>query len=187
MNERLKFVVGQKKRLLNQISSRISNFKIEDKNVGIFLSIEEDGHLRVPRDFVDPELPTLLAEYGKLTKKEKQAYDKKYFASTSFLIDSYNEANKKYNSIFEEFDVYEKIDTLNEEIRELEAEQKRANLYLNTLARQSKQKQQAKFDSKTKLSEKVILEVNQEITQIAYIEAGIRIKTKLLNELKESL
>ena len=187
MNERLEFVVGQKKRLLNQLSSRLSDYKIEGKNLGIFLTIEEDGHLRVPRDFVDPELPVLDVEYAKLTKKEKTAYDKIYYQSISFLIDSYNEANKKYNDIFEEFDVYEKMDTLNQEIRDLEQEEKRANLYLNTLAKQSEERQQAKFESKKKLSEQQLLEANQEITQINYIQESLKNKTKLLQEIKESL
>ena len=187
MNERLNFVVGQKKRLLNQISSRISNFKVEGKNLGVTLSVEEDGHLRVPRDFVDPELPVSEMEYAKLGKKEKQAYDKKYYASVSFLIDSYNEANKKYNAIFEEFDVYEKMDTLNEELRELELEQKRANLYLTTLAKQSEEKMREKLGSKKKLSEAQILEVNEEITQVNYIKTKLSINSIALEKLKESL
>ena len=187
MNERLNFIEGQKKRLLNLISQKVAEFKLKGENLGIYLTIEEDGHIRVPRDFQDLDLPVLSTEYAKLTKKEKKAYDKKYFASVSFLIDNYNEANKKFNAIFEELDMYEKMDTLKELINSLKLEEKRAGIYLSTLAKQSEEKMREKLGSKKKLSEAQILEVNEEITQVNYIKANSNIKVNLLEKLKESL
>jgi hypothetical protein len=187
MNERLKFIEGQKKRLLNQISSKVAEFKMNGKNLGVFLTIEEDGHLKKPRDFEDLDLPVLNTEFSKLTTKEKRAYDKKYYSSVSFVIDSYNEANKKYNAIFEELDVYEKMDTIKEEISALKLEEKRADIYLATLSKQSEEKLCEKLGSKKKLTEQQILEVNEEITQVNYIKASLNLKTSLLNNLKISL
>ena len=187
MNERIKFIVGQKKRLLNEISSRVSSFKLKGENLGVFLTIESDGHLKKPRDFEDLDLPVLSTEYAKLSAKEKKAYDKKYYASVSFLIDNFNEANKKYNEIFNEFDVYDKMDLLKEEISALKLEEKRAGIYLSTLEKYDEEKIREKLGSKKKLSEQQILEVNQEVTQINYIQASLALKTAQLEELKESL
>lgn len=187
MNERLNFIEGQKKRLLNQITTKVADFKLKGEDLGVFLTVEEDGHIRVPRDFIDLDLPVLSTEYSKLTAKEKRAYDKKYHASVSFVIDSYNEANKKYNAIFEELDVYEKMDDLKESINALKSEEKRADIYLSTLAKQSEEKMREKLGSKKKLSEAQILEVNQEITQVNYIKASLNLKTSALEKLKESL
>ena len=187
MNERLNFIEGQKKRLLNLISEKVAGFKLKGENLGIFLTVEEDGHLRVPRDFTDLDLPVLSTEYSKLTAKEKRAYNKKYVSSVSFLIDNYNEANKKFNSIFEELDVYEKMDVLKEHISLLKLEEKRANIYLSTLEKQSKEKIREKLGSKKKLTEAQILEVNEEITQVNYIKTKLNINSSALEKLKESL
>lgn len=187
MNERIKFIEGQKKRLLNQISSKLADFKTNGKNLGVFLTIEEDGHLKKPRDFEDIDLPVISTEYAKLSAKEKRSYDKKYYQSVSFIIENYNEANKKYNSIFEELDVYEKMDMLKEEISALKLEEKRADIYLATLAKQSEEKMREKLGSKKKLTEQQILEVNEEITQVNYIKASLNLKSNLLDKLKESM
>ena len=187
MNERLNFIEGQKKRLLNLISEKVADFKLKGENLGVFLTIEEDGHIRVPRDFIDLDLPVISTDYSKLTAKEKRAYDKKYVNSVSFLIDNYNEANKKFNVIFEELDVYEKMDALKELINSLKLEEKRAGIYLSTLAKQSGEKMREKLGSKKKLSEAQILEVNEEITQVNYIKTKLSINSSALEKLKESL
>ena len=75
MEDRIKFIFGQKKRLLNEITTKTAQYKLEGKNLGIYLTLEEDGHLKTPRDFDDAILPNLEVEYAKLTKKEKKAYD----------------------------------------------------------------------------------------------------------------
>jgi len=187
MNERVKFIDGQKRRLLNEITSRVSNFKLAGKNLGVYLTIEEDGHIRVPRDFVDFELPVLSTEYSKLSAKEKRAYDKKYYQSASYLIDNYNEANKKYIAIYDELDIYEKMDLLKEEINLLKSDEKRANIYLSTLSKQSEEKMRDKLGSKKKLTEKQLLEINEEITQIKYIQASLNFKNSMLEDLKTGL
>ena len=187
MNERISFIEGQKKRLLNQISSKVAEFKLAGKNLGVFLTIEEDGHLRKPRDFEDIGLPVLSTEYSKLTKKEKHAYDKKYFKSVSFLIDCYNEANKKYLSAFEELDVYEQIDVLQAQIKALQLEEKRADIYTATLLKQDREKLSDKLDSKKVLSMNKIIEINEEVSQINYIKASLALKQSSLEKLKESL
>ena len=187
MEDRIKFIVGQKKRLLNELTTKTANYKLEGKNLGVFLVIESDGHIRTPREFDDVALPTLSEEYEKLTKKEKNAYDKKYCQSATYLIKNYNEANKKYQDIFQELDVFGKIDLLKEEINNLQLEQKRANIYFSTLARQSDERKMAELGAKKKLTDEQIVEVNQEITQINYINQSLDAKTKLLEELKETL
>lgn len=187
MDARLKFVVGQKKRTLNEISSRVAGFKQNGKNLGVFLTLENDGHLRTPREFVDEDMPVLSKEYNKLTKKEKEVYNKHYLKTTTYLIETYNDANKKYTSIFESLDVYEKLDELKEELNDLSLEQKRANIYFASLIKQSEDKKQKKFENYKKLTTEQLVEINQEITQIKYIEKQIELKTKLMEELKNSL
>lgn len=187
MEETIKFIVGQKKRYLNLISSKLANQKLHKKNLGIFLTIEKDGHLRMPRDFFDAELPTLEEDYSKLSKKQKDAYDKIYYASLTYLVQCFNDANKKYNTIFETLDVYDKIDVLKEELNTLLVEQKRANVYLATLERQSKEKTASKFENGDRLTNQQIVESNQEITQIKYIDMQIELKQALLEELRNSL
>lgn len=187
MDERLKFVVGQKKRTLNEITARIAKFKQEGKNLGVFLTLEDDGHLRTPRDFVDKDMPVMAKEYSKLTAREKKIYDSHYVKSTTYLIATYNEANKKYNEIFETLDVYDKLDELKEELNALNIEYKRANIYLATLPKQSEERMEKKFENYKKLTDEQLTEINDEITQIKYLEKSINLKTKLYNELKESL
>lgn len=187
MEERLKFVIGQKKRYLNKISEKMTEFKLKGKNLGVCLTIENDGHLRTPRDFVDLDLPVLTTEYAKLSKKEKRAYDEIYATSTTCLIENFNEANKRYNTLFEELDVYDKMDCLKEEINNLFIDQKRANAYFATVGRQSEEKMQSKFDTNKKLSESELLEINEEVTQIKYLSKQIELKQNLLAELRKSL
>ena len=187
MNERISFIEGQKKRLLNQISSKVAEFKLAGKNLGVFLTIEEDGHIRKPRDIEDVDLPVLGVDYSKLTKKEKTAYDKKYFASVSFLIDNYNEANRKYNELFDELDVYEKMDLLQSQIKALQIEEKRADIYTATLLKQSEEKLSDKLDSNKVLSMDKLVEINKEVSQINYIKASLALKQSSLEKLKESL
>ena len=187
MDERLKFVVGQKKRTLNEISARVAKFKQDGKNLGVFLTIEDDGHIRTPRDFVDEDMPVMAKEYSKMTAKEKKVYNSHYVKSTTFLIDTYNEANRKYNDIFETLDVYDKLDELKEELNVLNLEYKRAGIYLATLAKQSDEKLEKKFDNYKKLTDEQLVEINDEITQVKYIEKSIALKTKLVEQLKETL
>ena len=126
MEERIKFIVGQKKRYLNQIASKMADFKLKGKNLGIFFAIEKDGHIRVSRNFEDFDLPEIDKDYSKLTKAEKKAYDKYYLSSVTYLVNCYNEANKKYNSIFEGMNNADKQNLLREEINALNLEYKKA-------------------------------------------------------------
>ena len=135
-----------------------------------YFTIEKDGHLRVPRDFVDIELPEIDKEYSKLNKAEKKEYDKYYLISVTYLVSCYNEANKKYNAIFEGMNIDEKQTLLREEINMLNLDLKKAEMYLAGLAKQDKEKQQDKLGKKN-LTKAQILEVNEEITQIKYISA----------------
>ncbi len=189
MNERLRFVIGQKRRILNEITSRLAKFKLDGKNGGVFVTLKNDGSLDIPKDFIDEDMPILRDEYTKLSKKEKQVYDDHYHQSTTYLISNFNEANKKYKSLFNALDVYDKIDTLKEELNNLVAEQRRANIYFATLNRQSEEKRQNELNKNgtTPLTDKQILEINQEITQIKYIDKAIEIKSKLMQELKDTL
>ena len=187
MEERIKFIVGQKKRYLNQIASKFADQKLHKKNLGVFLTIEKDGHIRTPREFIDAELPTLDVGHAKLSKKEKAVYDKIYYASLTYLVDCFNEANKKYNAIFDSLDVYDKMELLKEEVNTLLVEQKRANAYFAALDRQSREKTLSKFENGDRLTEQQLMESNQEITQIKYIDAQLTLKQTLLEELRNSL
>lgn len=184
MEERIKFIVGQKKRYLNQIASKMADYKLKGKNLGIFLTIEKDGHIRTPRDFEDYDLPKIDKDYSKLAKAEKKQYDKYYLVSLTYLVNCYNEANKKYNTIFEDMEDSEKAMLLKEEINMLSLEQKKAEIYLTTLSKQDKEKQQSKLGKKN-LTKAQILEVNEEITQVKYIENELANKTELYNELQK--
>lgn len=183
MEERIKFIVGQKKRYLNQIASKMADYKLRGKNLGIFLTLEKDGHIRTPRDFEDFDLPNIDKDYSKLNKQEKKEYDKYYLVSLTYLVNCYNEANKKYNGIFENLNEDEKRNLLKEEINMLALDQKKAEIYLTTLSKQDKEKQQSKLGKKN-LTKAQILEVNEEITQVKYIENELAIKTELYNELQ---
>lgn len=184
MEERIKFIVGQKKRYLNQITSKMADYKLRGKNLGIFLTLEKDGHIRTPRDFEDFDLPNIDKDYSKLNKQEKKEYDKYYLVSLTYLVNCYNEANKKYNGIFENLNEDEKRNLLKEEINMLALDQKKAEIYLTTLSKQDKEKQQSKLGKKN-LTKAQILEVNEEITQVKYIENELAIKTELYNELQK--
>ena len=71
MNERLRFVIGQKRRILNEITSRLAKFKLDGKNDGVFVELKNDGSLDIPKNFIDEDMPILRDEYTKLSKKEK--------------------------------------------------------------------------------------------------------------------
>ena len=182
MEERIKFIVGQKRRYLNQISSKMADFKLKGKNLDIYFTIEKDGHLRVPRDFVDIELPEIDKDYSKLSKAEKKVYDKYYLSSVTYLVSCYNEANKKYNVIFDGMADTETQTLLREEINMLSFDLKKAEMYLTGLSKQDKEKQQDKLGKKN-LTKSQILEVNEEITQIKYINSEIANKTNMLKDL----
>ena len=92
------------------------------------------------------------------------------------------EENKKYNSIFEGMNNADKQNLLREEINALNLEYKKAEMYLTSLSKQDKEKQQDKLGRKN-LTKAQILEVNEEITQIKYIESELENKTNLLKEL----
>ena len=79
------------------------------------------------------------------------------------------------------------MDTIKEEISALKLEEKRADIYLATLSKQSEEKLCEKLGSKKKLTEAQILEVNKEITQIDYIKTKLSINNSALEKLKESL
>lgn len=188
MNERIKFVIGQKKRYLNEISSRIANFKLQGKDLGVFVSIKPDGNLLTPRDFVDEQIQISKEDYAKLSKKQKKQIDDQYLSSTKCLIDSFNLANKKYAQIFDALSNAEKIEVLQTEINSLQVDYTRASAYQNTLAKQSQEKIQAKLGAEdNQLTEEQIVEVNQEVCQIKYIEAELKNKTLQLEKLKAQL
>ncbi|HBB45069.1 MAG TPA: hypothetical protein DCZ34_02985, partial [Clostridiales bacterium] len=65
--------------------------------------------------------------------------------------------------------------------------QKRANIYFATLSRQSAERRQEELDANVELSEKQIVDINEEITQIRYINAMISQKEKLVEKIKEQL
>lgn len=189
MDERIKFVIGQKKRYLNEITSRIANFKLAGKDLGIFVSIKPDGNLLTPRNFVDEQAEISKEDYAKLSKKEKKEYDSQYLSSTKCLIENYNLANKKYAQLFEGLSTEEKIDVLQTEIHDLQIEYTRACAYQNTLAKQSREKKQAELGAKAdnQLSDDQIAEVNQEVSQIKYIETELKNKTTQHDVLKASI
>src|SRR5574344_482738 len=147
MDDRIKFVIGQKKRMLNEISSRIAKFKLDGKDLGDFVNVKQDGSLFVPKEFADEDMPVLQNEYSKLSKKEKKVYDDHYHQSTTYLIQCYNESNKKYKDLFDTLDVYDKLDVLNFQTNDLQTEQKRANSYLATLSRQSEERKQNELNA----------------------------------------
>lgn len=187
MNERLKFVIGQKRRLLNEIASRCADFKREGKNLNVNLTLSAYGNIVVPEGFVFEYLPVTREEYAKLTAKKKQVYDEHYRTTAMFLIEQYNEANKRYRDLFDKLDDYDKIDVLREELATLKQEQKRANIYFATLSRQSAERKQEELGANIELSEKQIVDINEEITQIRYINAMISQKEKLVEKIKEQL
>ena len=185
MNDKIKFLIGQKKRYLNEIASRISDFKLNGKDLGVFVEIEEDGHLRTPRNFEDEHVVLSSEEYDKLSKKDKKKYDKEYHESTRYLISCFNECNKKYIDMFEQLELSEKIDVLQFEINALQVDETRAKAYYSTLSRKSIEEKQSKFDVKKKLSDVQIEEISQEITQINYLQDQLKLKQTMLVELKK--
>ena len=185
MNDKIKFLIGQKKRYLNEIASRIADFKLNGKDLGVFVAIEEDGHLRTPRNFEDEHIVLSSEEYDKLSKKDKKKYDKEYHESTRYLVACFNECNKKYIDMFEQLELSEKIDVLQFEINALQIDEIRAKAYYTTLSRKTIEQKQANFDSKKKLTDEQIDEISQEITQIKYLQDQLKIKQDAISELKK--
>ena len=183
MNERIKFVAGQKKRFLNEICARIAKFKLQGKDLGVFVTIEDDGHLRLPRDFVDEYVNLTSEQYEALSKKEKAKYDKQYNESTRYLIVCYNNCNKKYLDLVEKLDVDEKISLLKFELNNLLNDQARAKGFMGALSRETAEKKQKELGIKGKLSDEQVEEVNQEIAQIKYIEQELKYKKAQLEKL----
>ena len=187
MNDRIKFVTGQKKRFLNEISARIAKFKLQGKDLGVFVTIEEDGHLRLPRDFVDEYVNLTSEQYEKLSKKEKAKYDKQYNESTRYLIVCYNNCNKKYLDLFDALDTQEKLDLLRAEINGLAADQARANGFLAVLSRESAERKQKELGIRGKLDDNQVEEFNQEVAQINYIQQALKFKQAQFEKLNENL
>lgn len=182
MNERIKFVSVQKKRFLNEISARIAKFKLQGKDLGVFVTIEDDGHLRLPRDFVDECVNLTSEQYEALSKKEKAKYDKQYAESTRYLIVCYNNANKKYLDLVEKLDFNEKENLLRLEIKNLSNDCARAKAYFDILSRETAENKQKEYGIKGKLIDEQIEEFNQEISQFKYIEQALKFKkAKLAN------
>lgn len=187
MEDRLAFVIGQKKRLLNEIVSRMANFKANGKNLGVQFTLLDDGSLQAPKNFENEIMPIQRAEYNRLTKAEKKVYDEHFCQSTAYLIQAYNEANDKYNAIFEQLDVHDKIDVLNREVKELSIDEARANAYLASLSKRSAESRLNQLDPNVQLSDEQVLEINEEITQINYIKTALKTKDKQLKLLIASL
>lgn len=183
MNERISFVTAQKKRFLNEITSRIAKFKLQGKDLGVFVTIEDDGHLRLPRDFVDEFVNLTSEQYEQLSKKEKAKYDNQYSKSTRYLIVCYNNYNKKYLELFENLDKEAKIELLKAEISTLLIDEVRANGYLNALTREGAEKKHAELGFKGKLSDEQVEEYNQEVSQVKYISQELKNKQNQLEKL----
>ena len=185
MSERIKFVSGQKKRFLNEIAARIAKFKLQGKDLGVFVTIEDDGHLRLPRDFVDEYVNLTSEQYEKLSKKEKAKYDKQYNESTRYLIVCYNDCNKKYLELVDELDADAKLALLKNEVSNLVNDEIRAKGFMSVLSRETAEKKQKELGIKGKLSDEQVEEVNQEVAQINYIQDALKYKKAQLEKLME--
>ena len=185
MNERIRFVIAQKKRYLNEISSRIAKFKLEGKDLGVYVTVKADGNLSTPRDFVDECEVLTSAEQEKLTKKERAKYEEKYAKSTRYLIVCYNDCNKKFESMFAELSKQERADVLKYEVNALQGEDARAKAYCNALTREWVEKKQKELGFKGQLSDEQVKEYVEEVSQTNYMKDQLKFKQNALAEYGE--